>query len=72
MGALAQDFEKIIDLCEELEGRVIENTLRSRIANAYERAIEKALTIAWYEHEHTKVTDAILFRHAERGAREKL
>lgn len=69
MGLVA-DFETVIRVGEELEGHVLPDRLRRRIANAYERAIEKALGIAWQELLHTAQTDVTLFRHAERGIRD--
>jgi hypothetical protein len=74
MGQLADDFEKIIWLCEVLEHNnspCISLRLRKRIANAYARAIEKALTISWKEElpSNEQINQAC-FRHAERGARD--
>jgi hypothetical protein len=73
---LAEDFEKIIELCKELEPDCyISARLQRRIANAYARAVEKALVIAWYNEDGNVSNERInqtIFRHAERGARDFL
>jgi hypothetical protein len=71
---LVDDFEKIIDLCMQLDaisGPSISPRLRKRIANAYARAVEKALTISWKEElPSNEQVNETCFRHAERGARD--
>jgi hypothetical protein len=73
---LVDDFQKIIDLCVQLEpaSRGVHAGVSKRIANAYARAIEKAITISWYgdnlEVPTNEQINKTLFRHAERGARD--
>lgn len=68
---LVADFERILELVEELEAITIAPRVKRRIANAYERAIEKVFVLQWYEltgdEERVRRT---LQRHAERGARD--
>jgi hypothetical protein len=74
---LVGDFERIIALCEELEDATpLPPRLKRRIANAYERATGKAVTLGWYaKSDPEQMTDETgfrrtLMRHAERGARD--
>ena len=74
---LVTDFESIIGLCEQLEAAgAIAPRLKRRIANAYDRAVGKAVVLGWYaKTDPDTITDDVpfrttLLRHAERGARE--
>ena len=64
-------FDHVCDLACELEDTHIHPRLRRRLANAFDRAICKALAInfsyAVPEDEYVKKS---VFRHAERGARD--
>jgi len=72
---LVGDFEQIITLCEELEDIPISKRVKRRIANAYDRAVGKAVAIGWNAKTDPEVMDErpfryTLMRHAERGARD--
>ena len=66
-------FGKICDLACELEDTHIHPRVKARLANAFDRAIGKALCISW---DAKSVTDdniyiqLTIFRHAERGVRD--
>lgn len=69
--SLTTDFETVVDLCCTEEALpMLPPRLKRRIANAYSRAIEKAIVMAWYEIPESARTNHTVFRHAERGARE--
>ena len=65
-----EQFEKILALCEELEGETISVRLKRRIACAHMYAIEKAIAISFEHAPNEEYLNRSLFRHAERGARE--
>jgi hypothetical protein len=69
---LVDDFERIVDLCCDIDGYdSLPDRLRKRIANAYARTVEKALTISWKEElPSNEQVNETCFRHAERGARD--
>jgi hypothetical protein len=67
---LADDFQKILGIIEELEAVTIPPRVKQRIGNAYERSSEKALVLAWYEIAEPTRTNRTLLRHAQRGAEE--
>ena len=67
---LVDDFERVLAVCEGLEQCSIPPRLKRRIANAYARATEKALVLAWNDAGGSITANATLFRHAERGARD--
>ena len=69
---LADEFQKILDVIEGMEGVTIPERVRQRIANAYERSSEKALVLAWYDISDVTRCNRTLIRHAERGAAEFL
>ena len=69
---LADEFQKVLGIIEELESVTIPDRVKRRIANAYERSSEKALVLAWYEIVDYTRTNRTLIRHAERGANEHL
>lgn len=69
--SVTTDFEIVLDLCCTEEAiPMLPPRLKRRIANAYTRAVEKAIVLAWYEIPDSSRTDRTLYRHAERGARE--
>ena len=71
---LRADFERVIALCEELEGTPISERLRHRIATAAARAIEKAMLVAWYKDSDlgdVGASNTSILRAAERGARDQ-
>lgn len=72
--SLGQEFTAILALCEQLEGVTLPPRIKLRIAHAFERAVEKVLTLKWNDAD---MTDSVrlnraLLRHAERGARDFL
>lgn len=68
---LVADFERILSLVEELEGVTLAPRVKRRIANAWERSIEKCCVLTWYElTEDDERLRRTLRRHAERGARD--
>jgi len=71
---LVEDFERVIGEGEKLESVSIPMRLKRRIANAYARAVEKCLTMAWEDADFSDPTrlNRTLFRHAERGIRDFL
>ena len=69
---LADDFQKVLTIIETMEGATIPPRVKQRIANAYERAGEKAIVLAWYEIVDVTRCNRTLLRHAERGAAEFL
>lgn len=70
--SLVDDFRNVVELAAALENTTIPDRVTSRLANAYSRAIEKALVLTWYDVAamDAERTNRTLFRHAERGARE--
>lgn len=72
VNSLGADFERVIDLCAELENATVPLRVKQRIAAAYTHAVEKAIVLAWYEVTDMERVNRTLFRHAERGAREFL
>lgn len=67
---LVEDFERVLAEGERLEGTSVPLRLKRRIANAYARAIEKALTFVFEETVDPERLNRTLFRHAERGIRD--
>ena len=67
-------FEKICALAAELEDLgPIHPRLRQRLANAFDRAIDKALSINFsYDLPESEYIQRSIFRHAERGVRDFL
>jgi len=70
VGQVADDFLRVVDLCAELEHESIASRVCQRLAAAHERAVEKAIILAWYEVTDVERVNRTLFLHAERGARE--
>ena len=69
---LVEDFERVMAEGEKLESATIPMRLKRRIANAYARAIEKCLVMAWEGADFSDATrmNRTLLRHTERGIRE--
>lgn len=64
-------FEQVCDLACELEDVGVNKRLRARLANAFDRAISKALSINFsYDTPDEMYVQQSVFRHAERGARD--
>lgn len=65
-------FAEIVDLCAALEDTTVPPRVRTRIANAYKRSVDKGLSLTWREHveRRPEVINWFLRRHAERGARD--
>lgn len=64
-------FSKICDLACELEDVAINDRLARRLANAFDRAICKALSINFsYDAPDAEYVQRSIFRHAERGVRD--
>ena len=64
-------FENVCDLACELEDVGINTRLKKRLANAFDRAINKALAINFsYEVPDEQYIQKSVFRHAERGVRD--
>lgn len=64
-------FEQVCDLACELEDVPINGRLKKRLANAFDRAICKALSINFaYECPSDEYVKKSVFRHAERGIRD--
>lgn len=64
-------FENVCDLACELEDVGINKRLRARLANAFDRAIAKALSINFsYDAPDSEYVQQSVFRHAERGVRD--
>ena len=64
-------FDKICDLACELEDSHIHPRVRARLANAFDRAISKAIAIDFsYECPDEEYIQRSVFRHAERGVRD--
>jgi len=67
-------FEKMCQLAAELEDLTpIHPRLRQRLANAFDRAVDKALSINFsYDCPDDEYVRRSIFRHAERGVRDFL
>ena len=64
-------FSQIIDLACELEDTHIHPRVRKRLCNAFDRAIDKALSINFsYDDPDSDYVQRSVFRHAERGVRD--
>jgi len=65
-------FEKMCALAAELENvGPIHPRLRQRLANAFDRAVDKALSINFsYDLPEDEYVRRSIFRHAERGVRD--
>lgn len=64
-------FERLCDLAVALEGAPpITPRVRQRLANAFDRAIGKALCISWDGGCDDAYIQRSLFRHGERGVRD--
>ena len=67
---LVEDFERVIEEAEQLEEVSIPMRLKRRIANAYARAIEKALTFSLVDNADPLWVEQGLRRHSRRGAQD--
>ena len=64
-------FDAVCQVACELEDTHIHPRLRMRLANAFDRAICKALAINFsYEVPDSEYVQKSVFRHAERGVRD--
>lgn len=64
-------FERLCDLAVALEGGApIPLRVRQRLANAFDRAIGKALCISWDGSPDNAYIQRSIFRHGERGVRD--
>ena len=71
MDSHAVIFTKICAVAGELEGATIPPRVVIRLANAFDRAIDKALSINFsYDEPDAAYISRSVFRHAERGVRD--